>query len=128
MIFINNNLYAKVWKIDRKEKYTDLNISTSEKDREGNYINSSWYPRAIGHAHNSLKDVKEGDRITIKQGKLSMDPYEKDGVKKYAFRFLILSAEINEDNKQNPDTKSDTSTEENTQGSETEEDDEELPF
>lgn len=100
MIFITNDIYAKVWKVDRKEKYTDLTISTSEKDKDGNYINSNWYPRAIGHAHNSLKDINEGDRITIKQAKLSMDPYEKDGQKKYAFRFLILEAEINEKNKE----------------------------
>ena len=96
MIFTDKKIYAKVWKITRREeKYLDLRISTSEKDLEGNYINSTWFPRLIGHAFNSLKDkVKEGDRIVITKAKLTNESYEKDGVTKSAFKFLILEAEI----------------------------------
>ena len=36
--------YATLWDVKPAEKYTDLNISTSEKDKDGNYVNSSWYP------------------------------------------------------------------------------------
>ena len=95
MIFINDaKIYAKVWHIDRQDKYTDVRISTSEKDKDGNYINSNWFARLIGHAHQKLKDIKEEDRITITQAKLSNEPYtDKEGNKKSAFRFLILEAE-----------------------------------
>ena len=33
--------YATLWDVKPAEKYTDLNISTSEKDKDGNYVNSS---------------------------------------------------------------------------------------
>lgn len=97
MIFCNNDVYAKVWKIQKKtDKYIDLQISTSEKDKDGNYVNSSWFPRCIGHAFNSLKDtLKEGDRITIKKCKLSNEKYTaQDGTIKSGFRFIILEADV----------------------------------
>ena len=58
MVFVNGKIYAKVWSVDAKEKYTDLRISTSEKvEKDGNtsYINSNWFPRAVGKAHNLNK-------------------------------------------------------------------------
>lgn len=97
MIFCNNNVYAKVWKVQKKtDKYIDLQISTSEKDKDGNYINSSWFPRCIGHAFNALKDtLKEGDRITITKCKFSNEKYTaQDGTTKSAFRFIILEASV----------------------------------
>ena len=98
MIFCHDKIYAKVWKVTPSEKYLDLQISTSEKDREGNYVNSSWFPRCIGHAFNSLNGkLKEGDRITITTSKLSNEKYTaKDGSVKSAFRFLILEASIDQ--------------------------------
>ena len=43
MIFNDNKIYAKVWKVTPSEngKYIDLQITTSEKDNDGNYVNSS---------------------------------------------------------------------------------------
>lgn len=96
MIYCTNQCYAKVWTVDKKEKYLDLRISTSEKDKDGNYVNSSWFPRVIGHAFQSLKnDLKEGDRIKITQCKFTNEPYKtEDGKTKSSFRMLILDAEI----------------------------------
>lgn len=96
MIFCHDKVYAKVWKVTKAEKYLDLQITTSEKNQDGEYINSGWFPRVIGHAFNSLKDtLSEGDRIIITKCKLSNERYTaKDGTKKSAFRFLILEAEI----------------------------------
>lgn len=96
MIFCHDKIYAKVWKVTPSEKYLDLQISTSEKDRDGNYINSNWFPRCIGHAFNTLNGkVKEGDRITITLSKLSNEKYTaKDGSAKSAFRFIVLEASI----------------------------------
>lgn len=93
MFWYKGETYAKVWKIDKKEKYAELQISTSEKDRqnEGKYINSNWYPRVIGHAFNKLPQIQEGDRIIITQAKFAMEPYtDKEGKNKYAFRLTIL--------------------------------------
>lgn len=97
MIYCTDTNYAKVWKVDKKEKYLDLRISTSEKNRDGSgYINSNWFARCIGHAFNTLKDdLKENDRILIKKAKFTNETYQADdGTKKSAFRFVILDAEI----------------------------------
>ena len=70
-------------------------MSTSEKDKDGNYINSSWYARAIGHAANTLKDLKEKDRIVVTKSKITNEKYTaKDGTSKSATRVIILEAEI----------------------------------
>lgn len=97
MIYCSDKNYAKVWKITPSEKYLDLQISTSEKDkRDGHYINSSWFPRCIGHAFNTLKDnLHEGDRIIITKSKFTNEKYTTpDGQTKSSFRFLILEAEV----------------------------------
>lgn len=97
MIFNTNQIFAKVWKVTPSDKYIDLQITTSEKDGD-EWKNSSWFPRAIGHAANSLKNVKEGDRITITKSKFTNERREtKDGEKRSFFRFLILEASINGD-------------------------------
>ena len=113
MVFVNNKVFAKVWKTDVKEKYTDLRISTSEKiekNGETSYINSNWFARAIGKAHNQAKNFKEGDRVTITKAKLSNEPYEKDGEKRSAFKFVILEFESQENTKV-PETVDDDSEE-----------------
>lgn len=100
MIYCKEKNYAKVWKILKKtDKYMDLQISTSEKDKDGNYLNSSWFPRVIGHAYQSLKDtLNEGDRIIITGCKFTNEKYTaQDGTIKSAFRLLILDAEKADD-------------------------------
>ena len=103
MVFVRNDkIFAKVWKIDKKDKYADLRISTSEKiekDGETSYINSNWFARAVGKAFNQLKDINEGDRVVITKAKLSNEQYEKDGEKKSALKFVVLEFESKEDTK-----------------------------
>jgi single-stranded DNA-binding protein len=100
MIFIRPNaeikIFAKVWNVEAKEKYTDLRISTSEKvEKDGNtsYINSNWFARAVGKAHNQAKNLSQGDSVVITKAKLSNEPYEKDGQKRSAFKFVVLEFE-----------------------------------
>lgn len=106
MIYNSNQIYGKVWKVEPSQngKYMDLQMTTSEKDSEGNgYINSSWYPRVIGHALNSLKNIKEGDEITITKSKFTNERHEdKDGKKRSFFKFLIFEASIRENNDKQP--------------------------
>ena len=102
MVFVNGKIYAKVWNVDVKEKYTDLRISTSEKvEKDGNtsYINSNWFLRAVGKGHNQAKNFSQGDNVVITKAKLSNEPYEKDGQKRSAFKFVVLEFESKEDTK-----------------------------
>lgn len=96
MIYVDNKIYAKVWTVKKFDKYMELRVSTSEKDGEGNYINSTWFPRLIGHAFNSLKDtLKEGDRIVINKAKFTNESYtNNEGVTKSALKFLVYDAEV----------------------------------
>ena len=102
MVFVNGKIYAKVWNVDIKEKYTDLRISTSEKvEKDGNtsYINSNWFLRAVGKGHNQAKNFSQGDNVVITKAKLSNESYEKDGQKRSAFKFVALEFESKEDTK-----------------------------
>ncbi len=95
MIFVTDKYYAKVWKVDKHEKYIDLQMTTSEKDRDGNYINSGWFARVIGHAYNSIQNVQAGDRLIVTKSKVSNEKYvDKDGSHKTSLRVVILEAEI----------------------------------
>ncbi len=96
MIFNDNKIYAKVWKVTPSEngKYVDLQITTSEKNSDGDYVNSSWFPRVIGKAVNTLKGLKREDRIIITKSKFTNERRDTDDGKKSFFRFLILEAEI----------------------------------
>lgn len=98
MFFCTNETYATVWKVSKSDKYLDLQISTSEKDSNGERVYSSWFPRAIGQAMNSLKDVKKGDKIIIKRAKIAMPQYtDKEGNVKSRLNVLILDASLQEE-------------------------------
>lgn len=104
MIFLEGKVYAKVWRVTPAQngKYIDLQITTSEKTEEDEYLNSSWFPRCIGKAVNALKNVKRGDKIIIKKVKFTNErkKQEDDTYKSY-FKFLILDADIDGDNGEN---------------------------
>lgn len=111
MVFVSNKIFAKVWKIDKKEKYADLRISTSEKvekDGKTNYVSSNWFVRVIGKGFNQLKDINEGDRVVITKAKLSNETYEKDGEKKSAFRFIVLEFESKDEAQTTENTSDDS--------------------
>lgn len=96
VLVTGNKIYSKIWKIDMKEKYADLRISTSEKvekDGKTEYINSNWFARAVGKAFNQIKNYNEGDNAVITKAKLSNETYEKDGQKRSALKFVIMEFE-----------------------------------
>lgn len=109
MIFNNGTIYGNVWKVTRPEgkKYMDLQMSTKEKTQDGQYVYSNWFPRVIGHALNSLKDLPEGKlkepiKIVITKSKFSNEEYiTQDGTKKTAFKFLILEASLDSEKEGN---------------------------
>ena len=63
-----NKAYLKVWKVERKDKYTAITASSGDKQQDGTYKNSSWNCRLIGKAHDLF--VGEGDRIEVLSGKV----------------------------------------------------------
>ena len=94
MIYISkgkeSKIYAKVWKVDKKENYTALNISTSDKQQDGTYKNSSWNARLVGKA----KDVQvnEGDRITITSAKIE-NIYNKEQKRSW-LNIIVFDLEV----------------------------------
>lgn len=118
MIFNSNKIYAKVWKATHAEnkKYIDLQITTSEKNQDDEYVNSTWFPRVIGKAVNALKDVKKEDRIIITKSKFSNERYEdNEGNKRSRFRFLIIEAKIEKENPKESSKKTPEQKEPNTE-------------
>lgn len=103
MIWLDNVRYAKLWKVfDYADdaKYADASIGTSEKNPDGEWVNSRWPARFIGHAFNKLKkgDFDEGDKLRIVQGKLSNESYQDaEGNWKTALRMLVIEAELESD-------------------------------
>ena len=57
--------YAKVWKINTHEKYTDIQCSTQQK-KDGKYVTDfSGFVRLVGDAHKKAVDLAEKDSIKI---------------------------------------------------------------
>ena len=99
MIYTTNPIYGKVWKILKNEqKYMDIRMTTSVKDSNGEWVDSNWFPRLMGHAFNALKDkLKEGDKIVITKAIIENPQYTaQDGSKKSSFKFRVLEASIQE--------------------------------
>lgn len=116
MIYAKNaEVYATVWKINHPEngKYIDVQITTSEKNKNGEYENSSWMARVIGHALNSLKGIKERDRIKITSFKMS-NIYDKEKNRSF-LKMLIFEAKFadNKMNNNNDTSNANTSSETN---------------
>ena len=89
------------------EKYTDLRITTSEKDKEWNYVNSTWFPRVFGSVADQFKKMQQGDRFKITSGKLANVPYKlEDGKIRSRLEFRIFSIDAGssggEDQQANP--------------------------
>lgn len=96
MIFCNDKIFLKVWKVTPHEKYIDLQATTSEKNKDGTYTNSRWFARVIGHAFNNLTGkIKEGDKIVSTKSKFTNETIKNDdGSYKNMFKFLILEADF----------------------------------
>ena len=92
MIYCTNEIRAKVWRAGVYNGRLLISITTYEKDKKGNYINSSWFARCLSASKETLKDVKKGDNIIIKRCALR-NTYNKQKDKEY-FGFDIYEAEI----------------------------------
>jgi len=62
--------YMKVWSTENKGKYVKAQVSTSRKDKEGQYINSSWFANFVGQCAGDAENLSRGDSIKVLSGQL----------------------------------------------------------
>jgi hypothetical protein len=75
---------ARVGKVEDKGNYSTVNLSVSEKNKEGEYVFSDFsFVRFFSEAHALAKTLKEGDVITVTSCKITKQSYMKDGKKEY---------------------------------------------
>lgn len=98
MISATTKTFFKVWKIEDKGKYKEVEMSSSRKDkRTDEYVSSSWrYVRFVGNANEKAEKLERGDRITNVSFVMDREPYEKDGEKVYpnSPRFVVFDFDM----------------------------------
>ena len=60
--------FVKLWEIrKREEKYTDIRISTSRKNKDTGEYEQDFgdFARLVGKAHEAAEDLNDGDRFKI---------------------------------------------------------------
>jgi hypothetical protein len=70
-MFIIRDAYATVWSVEDKGNFVRGRISTSEKGKDGKYINSNWFVTFVGKAKEPALALSTKDRIKIISGKIS---------------------------------------------------------
>lgn len=76
---------ATFWEIkEDHDTWAVVSLGTSRRDKDKNWHNSNWgFVRFVGNAYKGLKTLNKKDRIVIKAGNISSEPYEKDGKTEY---------------------------------------------
>lgn len=88
--------FAKLWQIKEiKEKYSEVRISTSRKNKEGKYEQDfGGFVRMVGQAHEQINYLTEGDSFKIVRCGVS-NTYDKE--KKVTYNnFVIFEIEADE--------------------------------
>lgn len=97
-----NDKSAKVWKVfpveKADQKYTDVQLSTSKKTKEGYQTDFNDVIRLIGDAHKKAAQLEANDRIKILSCGVS-NYYSKEKGRKY-YTFCIFDFDFAEDKKQ----------------------------
>ncbi|MBF7096681.1 hypothetical protein [Alkalibacter mobilis] len=79
--------YAKVFGLDRQEKFIKCNLSTSKKNKRGEYEYMQWRGRIVGNAVDKMQDINEGDVIKIENA-IAESYYVKE--KRQAFTSIVI--------------------------------------
>lgn len=77
-MFFVKGAYAKLWNIEMKEKFAKGRITTSDKNKEGEYINSNWFATFVGKAKDKAEELEGNERINILSGKVTNVGYKQD--------------------------------------------------
>jgi co-chaperonin GroES (HSP10) len=71
--------YATVWSIEQNDKgFVKGRITTSEKDSDGNFINSTWFPTFAKNLSEKALTLKSGDRILMDKFALKNPSVKKE--------------------------------------------------
>jgi hypothetical protein len=121
-MFFIKDAFAKVWSIDKKEKFAKVRIGTSEKNQKGDYVNSTWFASFVGDAFKKIDELEIRDSIKILKGKVSnVSEKQDDGTYKNYLNVAVFDFE-----NANRDSKNDESEPDDDSAPAVEDDD--LPF
>ena len=117
--------YAKVWKVENKGNYHNVQLSVSKKDKSTDkYIQDfGGFVRFVGTAHKLAESLKEGDKIKIGSCDVSNTYNKEKGITYY--NFAVFSYEMADGNNNNKNESSSKSKENQSDDIGNEE---ELPF
>ena len=126
MSFANGRL-AKVWEIIKKDKFTEIKISTSKK-KDDDYIQDfSSYVRFISKAHDKAQNLKGDEIIKLLEVECT-NKYDSDKRQMY-YNFICWDFEVFEGNgSKKSDTKPTSDAKENHPPLYEPTDDDDLPF
>ena len=69
-MFIQNAKYIKVWEITEKDGRVKGNLSESEKNLDGEWINWYWTGKFVGDCKDKALNIQKGDMIEVIKGKI----------------------------------------------------------
>lgn len=129
MIFITES-YGTVFEPKVEEKVVKARYSTSEKDQNGDYINSSWNIIFLGGALEKAKQLKDRQRIHINKAKLTNRSYkDKEGNSKWWMQITVFDFDVLEHGKKNNNDSVDKPANKSKQADKPQEiDEDDLPF
>lgn len=84
--------FVKIWSIEDKGKYAKAQVSSSQKNKEGQYENSSWNMNFVGKAKDKILMCDKGDTIEITQGGVS-NSYNKEKKETY-YNLVVFDFEV----------------------------------
>lgn len=96
-LFLADNQRAKISKIEYKDNYTIVNLSTSRKTGEKEYAYSDWgFVKFVKDAHKYAMDnvLKETDVVLLVKAFQSKEAYQKDGKKAYPKNPQIVVTQV----------------------------------
>ena len=101
-MFIIRDGYATVWSVEDKGNFVRGRISTSEKDKDGKYVNSNWFVIFVGKAKETALALSTKDRIKIISGKISNTTTGEGKDKKSYLNVVVFDFEpVSQENMQN---------------------------
>ena len=84
--------FAVIWEVQKvEERYSKVRLGTSEKDQEGNYVNSNWFTTFLGNAHKSVTTLSAKDRVKITGKVTNVSKKQDDGTFKTYMNVVVHS-------------------------------------
>ncbi|QSX07754.1 hypothetical protein J0B03_07955 [Alkalibacter rhizosphaerae] len=79
--------YAKIYDLDRQENFIRCNLSTSKRNRKGEYEYMHWRGRIVGEGVLKTEGLRPGDSVKLEHA-IAETYYVKD--KKKAFTSIVI--------------------------------------